>query len=104
MKGRNDEECHNYIRVLSPESSTNRTLICGTNSFKPKCRLIDGIMREEAGNIFQFSGIGIVPYDPSFESTFIRDGDELYTSSGIYNKYIIFKKKNFLFKIILCYC
>ncbi|CEF66548.1 Sema domain and WD40/YVTN repeat-like-containing domain-containing protein [Strongyloides ratti] len=81
MKGRNDEECHNYIRVLSPESSTNRTLICGTNSFKPKCRLIDGIMREEAGNIFQFSGIGIVPYDPSFESTFIRDGDELYTSS-----------------------
>uniref|UniRef100_A0A0K0DTL2 Sema domain-containing protein n=1 Tax=Strongyloides stercoralis TaxID=6248 RepID=A0A0K0DTL2_STRER len=81
MKGRSNEECHNYIRVLSPESFSNRTLICGTNSFKPKCRVIDGSMKEEAGNIFQFSGIGIVPYDPSFESTFIRDGDELYTSS-----------------------
>uniref|UniRef100_A0A0K0F5F7 Sema domain-containing protein n=1 Tax=Strongyloides venezuelensis TaxID=75913 RepID=A0A0K0F5F7_STRVS len=80
-KGRSEEECHNYIRVLSPEVSSNRTLICGTNSFKPKCRVIEGNMREEAGNIFQFSGIGIVPYDPFFESTFIRDGDELYTSS-----------------------
>uniref|UniRef100_A0A0N5A186 Sema domain-containing protein n=1 Tax=Parastrongyloides trichosuri TaxID=131310 RepID=A0A0N5A186_PARTI len=81
MKGRNEEECHNYIRVLSPDKPRNRTLICGTNSFKPKCRVIDGDMREEAGNIFQFSGIGIVSYDPLYESTFIRDGDELYSSS-----------------------
>jgi len=37
VKGKSEDECQNYVRVLAqPDSQT--LLVCGTNSFKPKCR------------------------------------------------------------------
>jgi len=37
VKGKSEDECQNYIRVLA-QTDTSSLLVCGTNSFKPKCR------------------------------------------------------------------
>uniref|UniRef100_A0AC35TJ43 Sema domain-containing protein n=1 Tax=Rhabditophanes sp. KR3021 TaxID=114890 RepID=A0AC35TJ43_9BILA len=81
MKGRSLEECHNYIRVVSRQPRTTKLLICGTNSFKPLCRVIEERITENAIKLFQFSGVGIVSYDPLYQTTFVRDGDLMYASS-----------------------
>jgi hypothetical protein len=36
-KGKSEEFCQNYIRVLAKKSE-NSIFVCGTNAFKPKCR------------------------------------------------------------------
>ncbi|NXA83639.1 SEM6C protein, partial [Thryothorus ludovicianus] len=37
MRGRRQDECHNYIRVLVPRDAET-LLACGTNAFSPLCR------------------------------------------------------------------
>lgn len=37
LKGKNEDECQNYIRLLF-QTSPGKLLVCGTNSFKPLCR------------------------------------------------------------------
>jgi len=37
IKGKSEDECQNYIRVLA-QTDTRNLLVCGTNSYKPKCR------------------------------------------------------------------
>ena len=36
-KGKSEEACQNYIRVLAKKAE-NKVFICGTNAYKPKCR------------------------------------------------------------------
>lgn len=38
LKGKNDEDCQNYIRILF-NTGPEKFLICGTNSYKPLCRI-----------------------------------------------------------------
>ncbi|XP_071037034.1 semaphorin-1A isoform X2 [Parasteatoda tepidariorum] len=85
MKGKSEEECQNYIRVLARKSE-DTILVCGTNAFKPLCRHYlqdaDYTMVKEA------SGEGLCPYDPTHNSTAIfagsikerKDGD-LYVAT-----------------------
>ena len=60
--GNNAEECQNYIKVLQQyENDPDRYLICGTNAYKPSCRIyVDErgsyVMREP------FSGLGLAPF------------------------------------------
>ncbi|OQR69482.1 semaphorin-1A-like, partial [Tropilaelaps mercedesae] len=37
LKGKSEEACHNYIRVIAKKAE-DRVLVCGTNAYKPKCR------------------------------------------------------------------
>lgn len=37
LKGKGDDDCQNYIRILV-SLSDERLLMCGTNSYKPLCR------------------------------------------------------------------
>lgn len=37
MKGRTEDDCQNYIRVLAKTNATH-ILVCGTNAYKPMCR------------------------------------------------------------------
>ena len=65
----NQDDCQNYIRVLSP-TSDGRLLVCGTNAYNPKCRYYangDEVERE-------FSGKGLCPYDPRHNSTSLYTG------------------------------
>lgn len=94
VKGKSEDECQNYVRVLA-KTDTHSLLVCGTNSFKPKCRTYSSI-REETDNStnttkliddgilrlkHEFSGIGSCPLDPKHNSTAIFTGGELYSGT-----------------------
>lgn len=37
LKGKSEEACQNYIRVLAKKSE-NGLYVCGTNAYRPRCR------------------------------------------------------------------
>lgn len=75
-------ECHNYIRVLARYNKSD-LLICGTHAYQPMCRLYnkdgDGEYRQES----EFQGVGTVPYNPDHNSTYLLDGNYLYSGTGM---------------------
>uniref|UniRef100_A0A0R3RXL1 Sema domain-containing protein n=1 Tax=Elaeophora elaphi TaxID=1147741 RepID=A0A0R3RXL1_9BILA len=81
MKGKPKDACHNYIRILAKDDDQS-ILICGTNAFQPMCRKYEGEKYGDYTQSLEFSGLGIAPYDPNHNSTFLRDGDLLYAGTG----------------------
>lgn len=39
LKGKTEDDCQNYIRLLF-QTAPGKFLICGTNSYKPLCRIV----------------------------------------------------------------
>jgi semaphorin 6 len=78
QKSSQKDDCRNYIRVFSINEKTNDYLICGTYAFKPKCRILNSQTHEI---IREFSGTGLSPLDPQYNSTFYLDNDNLYTAT-----------------------
>ena len=37
-KGKSEENCQNFVKILA-KLGDDRVLVCGTNAFKPKCRI-----------------------------------------------------------------
>ena len=81
------DECQNYVRVLA-QTDPHNLLVCGTNSFNPKCRtystiggkskdVSDAEAEEDSSFKMQheFSGRGFCPYDPKHNSTAIFTGE-----------------------------
>jgi len=105
VKGQRDADCHNYIRVFhgpihhhhphnggraenQREAKENNTtmseekegkwIVCGTNAFKPRCRLYDPALEEFSHEI---SGIGYSPFDPTHMSTSVLHHGAVYTAT-----------------------
>ncbi|XP_022694960.1 semaphorin-1A-like isoform X2 [Varroa jacobsoni] len=90
LKGKSHDACQNYIRVVAKKSH-NQILVCGTNSYKPKCR--DYILKSPdpsassstTGGEFSLSeekpGEGLCPYDPNHNSTFTFADGDLYVGT-----------------------
>lgn len=79
VKGKDEENCQNYVRILAKTSASN-LLVCATNAFKPMCR--DYIVH--SGNYTMASekaGQALCPYDPQQNSTFVHVDGELYTGT-----------------------
>lgn len=79
LKGKNEDECQNYIRLLF-FTSPGKLLVCGTNSFKPLCRNYahkNGLFIAEN----ESDGIGICPYDPNHNSTAIYSSGHLFSAT-----------------------
>ncbi|VDK44696.1 unnamed protein product [Anisakis simplex] len=81
MKGKSKDACHNFVRVLAKDDRSSGVLVCGTNAFQPMCRQYDREKYGEYRQTAEFSGLGIAPYDPNYNSTFLRDGDFLYAGT-----------------------
>ncbi|VIO95716.1 Plexin repeat family protein [Brugia malayi] len=81
MKGKSKDLCHNYVRILAKHNNDQSILICGTNAFQPMCRKYEPEKYDEYRQNLEFSGLGIVPYDPNHNSTFLRDDDLLYAGT-----------------------
>ncbi|XP_065211719.1 semaphorin-1A isoform X2 [Planococcus citri] len=79
LKGKNEENCQNYIRIVA-RTVSGRLLVCGTNSFKPLCREY-AIQVGSYTNMLEKSGQAICPYDPRHNSTFIYVDNELYAGT-----------------------
>jgi len=80
VKGKNDDDCNNYIRVLA-KTSDDQLLVCGTNSYNPRCRYYKlgdkGVYEVEK----EFSGKGYCPFDPKHNSTSLFTGGSLYSGT-----------------------
>lgn len=79
MKGKDDENCQNYIKIMA-KASNGRLLLCGTNSFKPLCReynILSGNYSMEK----EKPGQAVCPYDPRHNSTSIYVDGDLYTGT-----------------------
>ena len=73
VKGKSEDDCNNYIRVLAKQSNDS-LLVCGTNSYNPRCRTY---VKNEHGVhevAREHSGRGYCPYDPRHNSTFMFTG------------------------------
>ncbi|NWZ87545.1 SEM6C protein, partial [Poecile atricapillus] len=60
MRGRRQDECHNYIRVLVPRDAET-LLACGTNAFSPLCRTYQVSSLAQQGD--EVSGQARCPFD-----------------------------------------
>ncbi|CAL4114259.1 unnamed protein product, partial [Meganyctiphanes norvegica] len=78
-KGKSQDECHNYIRVLS-RLDEGKFLICGTNAYKPLCR---HYTQQENGkfNFIESSGVGKCPFNPRHNSTYVFTDGHLYSGT-----------------------
>ncbi|XP_059082313.1 semaphorin-1A-like [Tigriopus californicus] len=80
VKGKSEDECQNYIRVLAASSSQS-LLVCGTNSFNPQCRKYSTLGTEEYQMTLEYSGKGFCPHDPKHNSTAIYADGKLYAGT-----------------------
>uniref|UniRef100_H0WBU3 Semaphorin 5B n=1 Tax=Cavia porcellus TaxID=10141 RepID=H0WBU3_CAVPO len=79
-KGKTEEECQNYVRVLIVAGQ--KVFMCGTNAFSPVCSI------RQVGNlsrtIEKINGVARCPYDPRHNSTaVISSQGELYAATVI---------------------
>jgi len=93
LKGKQEVDCQNYIRVLVQLDSRHpegkeELLVCGTNAYNPMCRhyLTDVSTNNNKKNDRslvqkEFSGRGFCPYDPRHNSTSIYADGELYAGT-----------------------
>ncbi|KAL1422103.1 hypothetical protein MTO96_003910 [Rhipicephalus appendiculatus] len=80
LKGKTEEACQNYIRVLARKSETV-IFVCGTNSYKPRCR--DYVISPDGEYTVkeQVPGEGLCPFDPKNNSTAIFADGDLYVAT-----------------------
>lgn len=80
LKGKQDMDCQNYIRVYA-RLPDNRIMICGTNSYKPLCRIYAKHTDDASGKIAtttemvnELEAQGRCPYNPTHNSTYVYTG------------------------------
>ncbi|XP_021121554.1 semaphorin-6C isoform X2 [Heterocephalus glaber] len=79
VRGKQTEECYNYIRVLVPRDSQT-LLACGTNSFNPKCRSygITSLQQESK----EMDGRARCPFDATQSNVAIFAEGSLYSATN----------------------
>lgn len=79
VKGKDEDNCQNYIRILAL-MSPGRLLVCGTNSFKPVCR--EYVVQTGTYTLQKEKpGQAVCPYDPHHNSTAVFVDGDLYTGT-----------------------
>ncbi|KAB0801078.1 hypothetical protein PPYR_05432 [Photinus pyralis] len=79
LKGKSEDDCQNYIRILV-SLSTERLLVCGTNSYKPYCRHYT-TLNDEYVTEKEFSGVGICPFNPEYNNTAVQSNGQIFTAT-----------------------
>ncbi|XP_074785405.1 semaphorin-6C isoform X1 [Athene noctua] len=78
MRGRRQDECHNYIRVLVPRDA-GTLLACGTNAFSPLCRTYQvGSLAQEGEEV---SGQARCPFDAKQSVVALFTDGSLYSAT-----------------------
>ncbi|KAI2663231.1 Semaphorin-5B [Labeo rohita] len=77
-KGKTEDECQNYVRVLLLNGS--RLFTCGTNAFMPICTTRP--ITDVSSVLESISGVARCPYDPRHNSTaMITESGEVYAAT-----------------------
>ncbi|XP_036435495.1 semaphorin-6B [Colossoma macropomum] len=77
MKGKHEDECRNYIKVLL--SRQGGLFVCGTNAFNPLCANYTGDTLEMVGETV--SGMARCPYDPKHANVALFADGNLFTAT-----------------------
>lgn len=90
LKGKQDMDCQNYIRVYA-RLPDNRITICGTNSYKPLCRIYAKHIDETSGRtttemVTELEAQGRCPYNPTHNSTYVYTG--MFDDDGFFVSFI----------------
>ncbi|KAL9921548.1 semaphorin 1b isoform 1-T4 [Glossina fuscipes fuscipes] len=87
LKGKHESDCHNYIRVFA-HLEDGQILLCGTNSYKPRCRHYAPTVDEVHGSsVFAYEIVrdveaqGLCPYSPVHNSTYAFADGQLYSAT-----------------------
>lgn len=92
LKGKHEWDCHNYLRVYA-KLSDGQILLCGTNSYKPRCRHYAHVEQTSdavdtsAGNSMRYEitrdveAQGLCPYSPAHNSTYAFADGHLYSAT-----------------------
>ncbi|XP_033110186.1 semaphorin-1A-like, partial [Anneissia japonica] len=59
LKGKEEHDCQTYVKIVTPDLTNGRVLICGTNAPKPKCIHVTSVFAEGslyAGTVADFNG------------------------------------------------
>jgi len=80
VKGKSEDDCNNYIRVLAKQSN-DALLVCGTNSYNPRCRSYKKNREDVFEVVREYSGKGYCPFDPRHNSTSLFTGGKLYSGT-----------------------
>lgn len=85
LKGKQEFDCQNYIRVFARVSET-QIMICGTNSYKPYCRYynLNSVSGGGTGSyemVNEVEAQGRCPYNPTHNSTYIYTDGQLYSAT-----------------------
>ncbi|CAL4068234.1 unnamed protein product [Meganyctiphanes norvegica] len=78
-KGKSQEVCQNYIRVLAKKDD-GTFLVCGTNAFKPLCREYTQL-EDGSFSFTETNGVGKCPFDPNHNSTYVFTNGDLYSGT-----------------------
>lgn len=79
IKGNSEDKCENYLRIYA-DITKHFILVCGTNAFKPLCRKYKKT-HSKYMEIEEFSGVGLCPYSPYYNSTTTFADGELYAAT-----------------------
>ncbi|XP_026880865.2 sema domain, transmembrane domain (TM), and cytoplasmic domain, (semaphorin) 6Ba [Electrophorus electricus] len=77
MKGKHEEECRNYMKVLL--SQPDGLFVCGTNAFNPLCANYTRDTLEMVGE--PISGMARCPYDPKHANVALFAEGSLFTGT-----------------------
>ncbi|XP_030640339.1 semaphorin-6B [Chanos chanos] len=77
MKGKHEDECRNYIKVLL--SRQGGLFVCGTNAFNPLCANYTGDTLEMVGE--PINGMARCPYDPKHANVALFAEGNLFTAT-----------------------
>ncbi|KAI4892240.1 hypothetical protein NFI96_028205 [Prochilodus magdalenae] len=80
MKGKEETDCPNFVRVLQVLNSTHM-YACGTFAFSPRCTYINSQSFSLVTSAKPEEGRGRCPYDPYQKNTAITVDGELYTGT-----------------------
>lgn len=87
LKGKHETDCHNYIRVFA-RLDDGQILLCGTNSYKPRCRHYAPITEDLPPNspltyeyVRDVEAQGLCPYSPVHNSTYAFADGKLYSAT-----------------------
>ncbi|XP_073846394.1 semaphorin 1b [Musca autumnalis] len=87
LKGKRESDCHNYIRVFA-RLPDDMIMVCGTNSYKPRCRNYEPVIDEVHPNapaaynvVEDVEAQGKCPYSPIHNSTYAYADGSLYSAT-----------------------
>ncbi|KRY10966.1 Semaphorin-1A, partial [Trichinella patagoniensis] len=83
MKGKNEDDCQNYIRMYA--SNLDGTfIVCGTNAYKPLCRVYYAEQENQYKVLREFHAAGVVPYDAEHNSTYVYNPEtqEIFSATA----------------------